>query len=69
MPMNIRCLIVDDEPLALRQIKSYIERTGSLELVAPCRNAFEAQQVLETEAVDLIFVDINMPDMNGLEIT
>lgn len=63
----VRCIAIDDEPLALRQIKSYIERTGSLELVATCRNAFEAQQVLETEAVDLIFVDINMPDMNGLD--
>ena len=63
----VRCIAIDDEPLALRQIKSYIERTGSLELVATCRNAFEAQQVLETEAVDLIFVDINMPDMSGLD--
>ena len=63
----VRCIAIDDEPLALRQIKSYIERTGSLELVATCRNAFEAQQVLETEAIDLIFVDINMPDMNGLD--
>ena len=63
----VRCIAIDDEPLALRQIKSYIERTGSLELVATCRNAFEAQQVLETKAVDLIFVDINMPDMNGLD--
>ena len=64
----VRCIAIDDEPLALRQIKSYIERTGSLELVATCRNAFEAQQVLETEAVDLIFVDINMPDMSGLDL-
>lgn len=63
----VRCIAIDDEPLALRQIKSYIERTGSLELVATCRNAFEAQQVLATEAVDLIFVDINMPDMNGID--
>ena len=63
----VRCIAIDDEPLALRQIKSYIERTGSLELVATYRNAFEAQQILETEAVDLIFVDINMPDMNGLD--
>ena len=63
----VRCIAIDDEPLALRQIKSYIERTETLELVATCRNAFEAQQILETEAVDLIFVDINMPDMNGLD--
>ena len=63
----VRCIAIDDEPLALRQIKSYIERTGSLELVATCRNAFEAQDILATEAVDLIFVDINMPDMSGLD--
>ena len=63
----VRCIAIDDEPLALRQIKSYIERTGSLELVATCRNAFEAQDILATEAIDLIFVDINMPDMSGLD--
>ena len=63
----VRCIAIDDEPLALRQIKSYIERTENLELVANCRNAYEAQQVLEKQSVDLIFVDINMPDMNGLD--
>ena len=63
----VRCIAIDDEPLALRQIKSYIDRTDSLELVATCRNAFEAQEILATEAVDLIFVDINMPDMSGLD--
>ena len=63
----VRCIAIDDEPLALRQIKSYIERTETLELVATCRNAYEAQQVLEQQSVDLIFVDINMPDMNGLD--
>ena len=63
----VRCIAIDDEPLALRQIKSYIDRTDSLELVATCRNAFEAQDILATEAIDLIFVDINMPDMSGLD--
>ena len=63
----VRCIAIDDEPLALRQIKSYIERTENLELVANCRNAYEAQQVLEKQSVDLIFVDINMPDKNGLD--
>lgn len=63
----VRCIAIDDEPLALRQIKSYIERTEQLELVAACRSAIDAQRVLETEAVDLLFVDINMPDMNGLD--
>ena len=63
----VRCIAIDDEPMALRQIKSYIERTEQLELVAVCRSAFEAQEVLKTNSADLLFVDINMPDMNGLD--
>lgn len=63
----VRCIAVDDEPMALRQIKSYIERTEQLELVAVCRSAREAQEVLKTTNVDLLYVDINMPDMNGLD--
>ena len=63
----VRCIAIDDEPLALRQIRSYIERTEQLQLVAACRSAAEAQEVIARESVDLIFVDINMPDMNGLE--
>lgn len=63
----VRCIAIDDEPMALRQIKSYIERTEQLELVAVCRSAIEAQEVLKTATADLLFVDINMPDMNGLE--
>lgn len=63
----VRCIAIDDEPLALRQIKSYIERTEQLELVATCRSAVDAVKVLSKEQVDLIFVDINMPDMNGLD--
>lgn len=63
----VRCIAIDDEPLALRQIKSYIERTEQLELVATCRSAMEAERVLKEEKVDLIFVDINMPDVTGLD--
>ena len=63
----VKCIAIDDEPLALRQIKSYIERTEQLELVASCRSAREAQSIIEQEHIDLIFVDINMPDMNGLD--
>lgn len=63
----VRCIAIDDEPMALRQIKSYIERTEQLELVAVCRSGMEAQEVLKTATADLLFVDINMPDMNGLE--
>ena len=63
----VRCIAIDDEPLALRQIKSYIERTEQLELVATCRSAIDAQKVIDSEQIDLIFVDINMPDISGLD--
>ena len=63
----VRCIAIDDEPMALRQIKSYIERTEQLELVAVCRSAREAQEVLKTTNVDLLFVDINMPDLSGVD--
>lgn len=63
----VRCIAIDDEPLALRQIKSYIERNEQLELVATCRSAIEAQKIVATEKIDLLFVDINMPDLNGLD--
>ena len=63
----IKCVAIDDEPLALRQIENYIKRLPSLQLVALCHNATQAEQVLKKEQVELIFVDINMPDMNGLD--
>ena len=63
----VRCIAIDDEPMALRQIKSYIERTEQLELVATCHSALEAQKIIATEHVDLLFVDINMPDLNGID--
>ena len=65
--MKIKCLAVDDEPLALQQINSYIEKTPFLESVALCQSAFEALEYMKMNEVDLMFVDINMPDINGLE--
>lgn len=65
--MNIRCIAIDDEPLALKQINSYIERTPFLEVVALCRSAFDAIEFLSNNDVDLMFVDINMPDLNGMD--
>ena len=55
----IRCLAIDDEPLALIQLKSMIERTPYLILVEACSDAIQAQQVLALQSVDAIFVDIN----------
>ena len=63
----LRCIAIDDEPLALRQIESYIRRESELELVALCCSAKEAQEVLQSEKIDLMFVDINMPDLSGVE--
>jgi DNA-binding LytR/AlgR family response regulator len=65
--MTINCIAIDDEPLALKQMESYIEKTPFLNLVATCSSAFEALEVLESQEVALMFVDINMPDLSGLD--
>ena len=63
----IRCLAIDDEPLALQQLVTYIEKIPFLELAAQCQSALEARKYLEQETVDAIFCDINMPDLNGMD--
>jgi len=63
----IRCIAIDDEPLALKQMESYVGKTSFLELVALFPNALEAMDFLGDHEVDLIFVDINMPDLSGLD--
>lgn len=63
----IKCITIDDEPLALGQIKAYISKVPFLEHVAEFSNAIDAQRFLANESVDLIFVDINMPDLTGTE--
>lgn len=63
----INCIAIDDEPLALAQLMSYIARVPFLHLLASCHDAFEAIRVLNTERVDLLFIDIHMPDLNGLD--
>lgn len=63
----MKCIAVDDEPLALAQISSYIDRVPFLELVKSCSDAFEAMKLMSEEKIDLIFIDINMPDLNGLD--
>ena len=66
--MKIRCLAIDDEPLALQQLANYIERTPFLHLVKSCHSAFEAvEAIAENDPIDAIFIDINMPDMSGLD--
>ncbi|MEM7297264.1 MAG: LytTR family DNA-binding domain-containing protein [Bacteroidota bacterium] len=65
--MSIKCLIVDDEPLAIEILQSYVERVESLELVATCNNAVKAFDILKQEQVDLLFLDIQMPKLTGIE--
>ncbi|MBC5775374.1 response regulator transcription factor [Pontibacter sp. KCTC 32443] len=65
--MKIRCLIVDDEPLALDVLETYISRVDNLELVCRCNNAVEAYNCLQTEQVDVMFLDIQMPKLTGID--
>ncbi len=65
--MIIKCLAIDDEPLALKQLASYIEKISYFELVGTCQSANEAKRLLNKEKIDAIFIDINMPDMTGLD--
>jgi len=62
----IRCLIVDDEPLAREAIKVYIEKMHELEMVGECENALQAIALLRKKQVDLIFLDIEMPEIDGI---
>lgn len=65
--MRIRCLVIDDEPVALDKLKCYIERVPYLEIAGLCESTFDAMKILSTERVDVMFTDINMPDMNGMD--
>ena len=65
--MKIKCIAIDDEPLALKQITGYIKKTPFLDLVAACKSAFEAMEVLSNNEVSLMFVDIQMPDLTGID--
>ena len=63
----IKCIAIDDEPLALKKLVTYIKKIPYLELVAQCRSAVEAQRVIDGEDIEAVFCDINMPDLNGLD--
>lgn len=63
----IKCIAIDDEPLALKQMAAYIKKTPFLELVAVCESALVALEVIEKQTVDVMFVDINMPDLSGMD--
>lgn len=63
----ITCLIVDDEPLARKLIAGYVEKLPEWSIVAQCKNAVEAYEILVKEKVDILFLDINMPVINGVD--
>ncbi len=65
--MKTRCMIVDDEPLAIEAIQMHIDKFESLKLVATCTDAIQAFDQLRSARVDLMFLDIQMPEMTGLE--
>lgn len=65
--MQLRCLIVDDEQLARRLLAGYVKKIAHLELVGECKSPLEAVKVLENEQVDLLLLDIQMPDLLGTD--
>lgn len=66
--MKTKCLIVDDEPLAIKVIASHLSKIPTLELVATCRNAVEAMEMLLSNPVDIIFLDVEMPGITGIDL-
>lgn len=66
--MITRCLIVDDEPLAREGLEQYVRKMPGLELTGSCQSAIDAIAFLQKEKPDLLFLDIQMPEMTGLEL-
>lgn len=66
--IKYRCVIVDDEPIAIRIIRSYLEKLEDFEVVGSYTNAIEALAVLSQQAIDLLFLDIQMPGITGLSL-
>ncbi|NRD20107.1 response regulator transcription factor [Winogradskyella eckloniae] len=67
--MKITCIVVDDEPMALNLVESYVEKTPFLVLKKKCSSAIEAMEFIKEEPVDLLFLDIQMPDLTGIEFS
>jgi two-component system LytT family response regulator len=65
--MSIKCIAIDDEPMALEKLENYISKVPYLELVAACSNPCDAMQVMAENRIDALFIDINMPDINGMD--
>ncbi|WP_216352835.1 LytR/AlgR family response regulator transcription factor [Cellulophaga omnivescoria] len=67
--IKITCVIVDDEPMALNLVESYVNKTPFLSLKAKCNSAIEAMEFIKEQPVDLLFLDIQMPDLSGIEFS
>ncbi len=67
MQMSIKCMIVDDEPLAIEILENYILRLEKWEIVGKCRSAMEAFQLLQRKEIDVMFLDISMPKLSGMD--
>ena len=63
----IKVIIVDDEPLAQDVLETYVEKFPELSLVQKCNNALEANEVLKNQDIDLMFLDIQMPQLTGID--
>lgn len=68
METRIKCLVVEDEPIARDLLETYISKIPTLQLVQVCENAFDALDALQQGSIDLLFSDINMPNINGVEL-
>lgn len=66
--MQLKCIAIDDEPLALELIKQYVSRVPELQLIQTFDDAISGGEFLRTNPVDLLFIDINMPDITGIEL-
>lgn len=66
MSQTIQCIIVDDEPMAREILEGHLKKIAVLKVIATCKNALEAFNVINSKQVDLIFLDINMPEISGL---
>ena len=67
--LKITCVIVDDEPMALNLVESYVEKTPFLDFKKKCSSAVEAMEFIKSNPVDLLFLDIQMPDLTGIEFS
>jgi len=69
MTKHLKCIIVDDEPPAIRLLEKYVSKVAFLELVTTTTNSLEALQIIEEQHIDLVFLDIQMPNLTGIQLS